>query len=96
MSMFEKIGQSGKLQQSPGQLIDFHNNSGKGAGHHLKPMSKMGGSSHNQSFDAIPMHSKLVSHSGQHGSKLPVRGVDSKLISSGQHSIKGGLLAGPG
>lgn len=85
MSMFDKIGPSSKMQQSPGQ-IDFHNK----VPTHLKPVGKMPG--HNQSFDSIPMHSKLVSHSGQHGSKLGGSRVDNKLVSSAQHSLKGAQM----
>ena len=78
--MFDKIGGSSKIQQSPPGPIDFH---GKG-NHHLKPVSKI---THNASFDNIQVHNQLASHSGQHGSKL-VRGSDqSKLIASGQSSI---------
>ena len=53
--------------------------------HHLKPVSKI---QHNQSFDSIPLNNQLASQVGQHGSKLS-RGDQSKLIASGQSTIKG-------
>ena len=49
--MFDKIGGSSKIQQSPPGPIDFH---GKSVGnHHLKPVNKI---THNASFDNIQVH----------------------------------------